>query len=256
MDQDLEWITQRAKKLKVLKILAAVFILFSLAGLFDIVTEQLIGGVDVGYISIFLITVAGTLGAYISSLSRIWIVWLLLGLYFYSKARVIEKIDQPGFDQKTDRDIRQLRWIKYGLIAVVGFLAVVLGLVAFGTSSPNTNCPVSLVGGDGERNYLPLGTIYALTDDPDRHYHIVEYTIHATSDQLNKMVCFATEAEAEEAGYTKAEVLSSQSVLTQEQVAELYEELKALPRDEANAIVETLDNDTYQELRKLRDGST
>jgi hypothetical protein len=98
------------------------------------------------------------------------------------------------------------------------------------TSVPQTStkptqgnmCPVAAVGAS-DRNYLPLGTIYALPDNPDRYYYVVDATIHITSDQLARFVCFETEAEAKAAGYTPAEALIKEKQEFKDPAANIYD---------------------------------
>ena len=90
-------------------------------------------------------------------------------------------------------------------------------LIALGIWSVNTtdkdkiyidtseDSPISLIGGGGERIYLSYGTIYALIDDPDKEYNIVNYVIHVTSERYEKLIFFDTPEEAEAAGFRPSE---------------------------------------------------
>lgn len=69
---------------------------------------------------------------------------------------------------------------------------------------PDGTKPYRLIGGGGERIYLNYGTIYALTDDPNKEFNIVNYVIHITSEQYKKLIFFDTPEDAEKAGYKPA----------------------------------------------------
>jgi hypothetical protein len=125
--------------------------------------------------------------------------------------------------------------MKKGMMVVITLtLALCAALFAFvyprAPQAPKTDakptqgnvCPVAAVGAS-DRNYLPLGTIYAFPDDPDRHYHVVDSTIHLTSDQLAKFVCFETEAEAKAAGYTPDETLIEEKQGFKDPAANIYD---------------------------------
>lgn len=102
------------------------------------------------------------------------------------------------------KDIKRL--IK--ALAAVGALLLIIFIakpqdVNKDTILINTNdrSPVVLVGGGGERIYLKFGTIYGFKDDPKKEYRVVAITLHFTQSQLDRMVFFNTQKEAEMAGY-------------------------------------------------------
>src|SRR3989338_9539471 len=90
-----------------------------------------------------------------------------------------------------------IKIIQFLGLAFFGGLAVWIGLNMYyyynsglAAIDVDNNCPVSLIGGDGERIYLPFGTIYALKDDPNKEYDIVTITVHVTSETFAKLICF------------------------------------------------------------------
>lgn len=93
-------------------------------------------------------------------------------------------------------------------LVIISGIVIVIAAAALLMSENKNGCSVSAIGGSGERIYLPTGTIYAWTDDPDRTYRTVDQSsVHVTGDQLERMVCFESEKEAEEAGYAHAVLL-------------------------------------------------
>ena len=77
--------------------------------------------------------------------------------------------------------------------------------------------PIALVGGYGERIYLSYGTIYALRDDPDKEYNIVNYVIHVTSERYKELIFFDTPEEAEAAGFKPSEHFAEDYACWQEE---------------------------------------
>lgn len=100
--------------------------------------------------------------------------------------------------------------LKKSAIVIVICLAI-LGAVSFFAKVNNDKDtiyvdssgtePWELIGGDGERIYLKHGIIYAYKDGPEKEYDIVNFTLHVTSEQYNKLVFFNTPEEAETAGF-------------------------------------------------------
>jgi len=89
------------------------------------------------------------------------------------------------------------------LVIISGIVLIVAAAAILLMSGSSNGCPVSAIAGSGERVYLPTGTVYAWTDDPGRKYHMVDqFSVHVTGDQLDRMVCFESEGEAQRAGYT------------------------------------------------------
>ncbi|MBA4320969.1 MAG: hypothetical protein C0412_21470 [Flavobacterium sp.] len=67
--------------------------------------------------------------------------------------------------------------------------------------SPINNCPVSVIGGKGERIYLSDGTIYVWKDDLEKKYYIVQMTVHFPPEVFKRIKCYRTEEEAIADGY-------------------------------------------------------
>jgi len=118
--------------------------------------------------------------------------------------------------RQTEKDRKFSKFVLNFLFWLVLVSAGLLGLndviwAQFGPDSDrrikleDNNCPISLIGGDGERNYLAQGAIFIYKDRPAKEYHIVSFTIHFTPEQFNKIRCYNTIEEAEAAGYTENE---------------------------------------------------
>lgn len=99
--------------------------------------------------------------------------------------------------------------LKKSAIVIVICLAI-LGAVSFFVKinnkdtiyvDPSGEEPWQLIGGGGERIYLKHGIIYAYKDGLEKEYDIVNFTLHVTSEQYNKLVFFNTPEEAETAGF-------------------------------------------------------
>lgn len=101
------------------------------------------------------------------------------------------------------------RWpavaVLLGLGLVGSFLFLENGYKDAILINTDNGSPVGLIGGGGERIYLRLGTIYAFEDGPEKEYNVVAYTLHATRAQLNNMLFFYTQKQAEIAGYKPSE---------------------------------------------------
>ncbi len=70
-----------------------------------------------------------------------------------------------------------------------------------------------MIGGDGERIYIRIGTIFAFVDDPKKKFESVGHTFHVTSEQFNEMVFFDTAEEAKAAGYKKSVLSEIRKIL-------------------------------------------
>ncbi len=122
----------------------------------------------------------------------------------------------------SEKSFRVPSWIGLSIFALAG-LAIGSFIYADIRSAKDIiyvdtsdDSPVSLIGGGGERIYLRFGQIYAVKDDPEKEYRIVNGVVHVTKAIYKKLLFFDLPEEAEAAGFKPAEDFAKDYVCVQE----------------------------------------